>query len=176
VETGRLRIILLVAGICLTALLPLFAQTPEKAIGFWKTIDDKEGFTTSIMAVYTYEGELFGRIIVSFDEKTGALLETHNNPIQRIKTIPEQPKLLEIDLFWRLKRDEKRWRGGKILDPRSGKTFTCDCWVDDGKLIIRGKVGPFGLNSVFLKATTTDFPTGYSAPEIDSMRPNIPHL
>lgn len=174
--TGKLRIILLVAGICMSILLPITAQTPEEAIGFWKTIDGDEGFTTSIMAVYSYGGELYGRIIVSFDEKTGVLLETHHAPRKRVDTIASKPKLLEVDLFWKLERDEKRWKSGRILDPRSGKTFTCDCWVEDGKLTIRGRVGPFGLNSIFLKTDERDFPTGYSPPDLDSMKPNIPLL
>lgn len=160
----------------MTILLPLTAQAPEEAIGFWKTIHEKEGFTTSIMAVYSYKGELYGRIIVSFDEETGALLETHHNPKQRVKTIASQPKLLAVDLFWNLKQGETRWQNGKILNPRTGKTYTCECWVRDKKLVIRGKVGPFGINSIFLQATLQDFPSGYSPPTLASMEPNIPIL
>ena len=168
------RNIVIIAGICMAMLNPLFAQTPEDAIGFWKTVDEKEGFSTSIMAVYEYEEKLYGRIIVSFDEKTGALLETHRNPSQRIKTIADQPKLLEVDLFWELERAEDRWRGGRILDPRSGRSFTCDCWVDDQKLILRGRIGPFGLNSVFYPVHQRDFPAGYAPPELNRIVPNKP--
>jgi uncharacterized protein (DUF2147 family) len=168
------RFIVIFAGICMALLNPLTAQSPDDAIGFWKTIDEKEGFTTSIMAVYKYHEKLYGRIIVSFDEKTGELLETHRAPSQQITTIPRQPKLLEVDLFWEVERKGDRWKGGRILDPRSGRTFACDCWVHDSKLIIRGKVGPFGLNSVFYPVDGNDFPKGYIPPDLNEIIPNKP--
>lgn len=150
------------------------AQPPEDAIGYWKTIDGKEGFTTSIMAVYQYEGKLYGRIIVSFDEKTGALIETHRNPSQRIETVPSRPRLLEVDIFWGLSRGVDTWRGGRVLDPRSGRSYTCDSWVKDNTLILRGRFGPFGINSIFLPTEADDFPSGYDPPALHLMVPNIP--
>ncbi len=173
-DTGKIIRTLLIVGICLTLTLPLIAQTPEEAIGFWKTQHEKEGFTTSIMAVYVHNGELYGRIIVSFDEETGELLETHEKPSQRVGSLPHRPKLLEVDLFWNLERDTTKWRGGKIVDPRSGKTYTCDCWVKEGKLILRGRIGPFGVNSVFYAATSKDFPPGYTPPNLSAIIPHSP--
>lgn len=173
-DTGKQRRLLLFVGICMTIVLPLLAQTPEEAIGFWKTIHDKEGFTTSIMAVYEYQEQLYGRIIVSFDEQTGVLLETHNNPKQLIETITSRPRLLAVDIFWGLQKGKQRWKNGTILDPRTGRTFTCDCFVKDGNLIIRGRVGPFGLNSVFLRARRNDFPSDYDPPDLTAIVPNIP--
>jgi len=167
-------LLMIVLGICSISMQHLTANTPEDAIGFWKTVDEKANFTTSIMAVYRYEDKLYGRVIVSYDEKTGALLETHRNPYQRIETIPSRPLLLAVDIFWDLGREKERWRNGYVLDPRSGRRYTCDCWVKDKTLILRGRFGPFGLNSIFFPAETQDFPPGYTPPDLDHMTPNIP--
>lgn len=172
----RLRGILLTFGICLTLCSILPAETPEAVIGFWKSIDEQEGFTTSIMAVYRYDDQLYGRIIVSFDEQDGTLLETHEMPLQRVSTLPSNPKLLAVDLFWDLQWENSRWRDGKILDPRTGKTYTCETWVKGNLLILRGKVGPFGMNTIFHQAREEDFPSGYDPPDLRRMVPNRPHL
>ncbi len=171
---GKLSKTLLVAGICMVLMSPLSGTSPDDAIGFWKTEDEKKGFTTSIMMVYRYNGRLFGRIVVSYDEKDGTLLETHEHPQQRITTIGTHPKLLEVDIFWNLERGEDKWLGGTVFDPRSGRTYACDCWVRDDKLVLRGKFGPFGLNSVFPKALPNDFPPGYIPPDPLVSVPNIP--
>lgn len=173
---GKRKGILLTCGICLALCSTLIAQTPEAVVGFWKSIDEQEGFTTSIMAVYRHDDRLYGRIIVSFDEQSGALLETHVMPVQRVTTLPSNPKLLAVDLFWDLRWESSRWRDGKILDPRTGKTYSCDIWVKDKLLIIRGKVGPFGMNTIFHQARQEDFPIGYDPPNLQEMVPNKPYL
>ena len=172
--TGRRLTLMIVAGICLALWHPLDAQTPDEAIGFWKTVDSRKHFTTSIMAVYTYEEMLYGRIIVSFDEKSGALLETHHNAQQQIETVPGRPKLLEVDLFWNLRWEQDRYKGGTVLDPRSGRSFACESYVKDQTFILRGKIGPFGMNSVFYRALPEDFPAGYTPPDVQQMRPKLP--
>ncbi|MDD3366234.1 MAG: DUF2147 domain-containing protein [Sphaerochaetaceae bacterium] len=152
----------------------LVAGELTDAIGFWKSVDSKKGFTTSVIAVYEHNNLLYGRVVVGYDEKTGELIDTMYNPNQQVHKLPEQPLLLTIDIFWNLQPGGTRWLGGRILDPRSGRTYSCECWVQDGDLIIRGKVGPFGMNNVFHKAQQYDFPYGFILPDLQKFRPNIP--
>jgi len=145
------------------------ADDPEEAVGFWKTVDKGKGFTTSVIAVYIREDCLVGRIIVSNDEHTGEFIETYEAPMQRVSKLKENPFLLRINLFWGLKRTENRWVGGKVFDPRSGNTYRCEVWVEKGVLILRGQVGPFGLNNRFYPALAEDFPSGFVPPDLSTL-------
>ncbi len=169
----RKLILLLLIVIIMGSSLLAAGELPD-AIGFWKSIDSKQGFTTSIIAVYEHETKLFGRVVVSYDEKTGELVDTLDNPSKQVEKLPGNPLLITIDLFWNLVPDGNKWRGGRILDPRSGRMYACDCWVQDGDLIIRGKVGPFGMNNVFYKVYTHEFPPNFSIPDLQGFIPNIP--
>ncbi len=152
----------------------LTADNPQDAVGFWKTVDRGKGFTTSVIAVYIREDCLEGRIIVSYDEQTGAFIETFHAPMQRVSKLKGNPYLLGINLFWGLKRAENRWVGGKVFDPRSGNTFRCEVWVEKDVLILRGQVGPFGLNNRFYPALKEDFPPDFILPNLISIESIIP--
>lgn len=157
-------------------IVPLPATTSDDVLGFWKSTDAKQGFTTSVIAVYCYGENLYGRVVVSYDERTGALLETMYHPLQRVEKLTSKPKLLAIDIFWNMKSDNGKWRGGKVLDPRSGHVYACECWVHNGLLVLRGKIGPFGMNSIFYPVADSDFPTGFVRPELTSLVPSIPQI
>jgi uncharacterized protein (DUF2147 family) len=170
---GRVRTTFLLLFFVLRTSLML-ADNPQDAVGFWKTVDRGKGFTTSVIAVYIREDCLVGRIIVSNDEHNGAFIETFHAPMQRISKLKGNPYLLGINLFWGLKRAENRWVGGKVFDPRSGNTFRCEVWVDKDVLILRGQVGPFGLNNRFYPALEEDFPPEFILPDLASMESIIP--
>jgi len=162
---SRIRVTFLLLLLVLrTTFLP--ADDPQDAVGFWKTVDRNKGFTTSVIAVYLREDCLEGRIIVSYDEHTGAFIETFHAPVQSVAKLKDNPYLLGINLFWGLRRSEDRWVGGKVFDPRSGNTFRCEVWVDKEVLILRGQVGPFGLNNRFYPALEEDFPLGFIRPDL----------
>jgi uncharacterized protein (DUF2147 family) len=46
-------------------------------------------------------------------------------------------------IMWSLEQDDDEWSGGKIFDPKKGKTYNCKIWLDDGELKVRGYAGPF---------------------------------
>ncbi|HCS36872.1 MAG: hypothetical protein CVV48_16165 [Spirochaetae bacterium HGW-Spirochaetae-4] len=157
-------------------IFPLPATTSDDVVGFWKSTDAKQGFTTSVIAVYSYGESLYGRVVVSYDERTGELLETMYHPLQRVEKLASKPKLLAIDIFWNMKSNNGKWHGGKVLDPRSGHVYACECWVHNGLLVLRGKIGPFGMNSIFYPVVDSDFPTGFVRPELTGLVPSIPQI
>jgi len=169
----RARVMFLLLFLVLGATV-LPADNPQDAVGFWKTVDRGKGFTTSVIAVYIREDCLEGRIIVSYDEQTGAFIETFQAPKQRVSKLKGNPYLLGINLFWGLKRAENRWVGGKVLDPRSGNTFRCEVWVEKDVLVLRGQVGPFGLSNRFYPALKEDFPPDFILPNLTSIESIIP--
>ncbi len=165
---------MLLIFLCCMHSVPLTAQSATDAIGFWKTEDPKERFVTSIMVVYAYDDLLYGRIIVSYAEDDGRLLETWHHPQQRIETIGSRVHLLSTDIIWGLRRDGSRWKQGHVLDIRTGKRYGCDIWVEDDRLVLRGRLGPFGVRQIFLRATAQDMPVGIPFPSPDYFIPSPP--
>ena len=108
----------------------------RSAVGYWKTIDDETGEAKSIVKIYEVDGKYYGRV----DRlllKPGALCEKcegedHNAPIEGMV------------VMWGLNADgDGEYSGGKIFDPEKNKTYRCAIWLKDGKLMVRGYLGPF---------------------------------
>jgi uncharacterized protein (DUF2147 family) len=45
-----------------------------------------------------------------------------------------------------------RYEDGTILDPEDGKIYRGEIWVEDGKLKIRGSLGPLYRTRTWLRA------------------------
>ena len=116
------------------------ALAAEDISGLWKTIDDETGEAKSIVQIYEYQGMRFGRVIKLF-----------KNVDKTAVGIKGEPKIVGLDVIWNLKDEGNRFKGGKILDPAKGKIYSSEAWIEDGKLIVRGKIGPFGRNQTWLK-------------------------
>ena len=153
---------------------PLFSG--DKVIGFWKTINDRKGFTTSVIAVYKFENKVYGQVIIAYDEKTGDLIDTLYTPKQHIDGKKENSYLCRSNLFWGLVWNGLRWTGGFLIDPRNGKVYHCQIWEEDGILILRGEWGFFGLNQLLLPAEPGDYPFGFIIPDAESFLPAIPEF
>jgi uncharacterized protein (DUF2147 family) len=50
-----------------------------------------------------------------------------------------------------LSRDGDRYKGGSILDPEDGKVYRAEVWIEDGKLKVRGHLGPFHKTQTWVK-------------------------
>ncbi len=162
-------------SILLFIMCSVYAIGERNVVGFWKTIDDKENFTTSIIVSYIYKNKLYGKVIVSFDEKSGEYIESYLNPSIIAHKVEGKPLLLDIDIFYDLSFDGEKYSGGHVLDPRSGKTYKAEVWTNEDGLILRGKFGPFGMNNLFLPAGAKDFPAFVKVPNISSFTPYIPN-
>jgi uncharacterized protein (DUF2147 family) len=46
-----------------------------------------------------------------------------------------------------------RYKGGTITDPQDGKVYKSELWVEDGKLKVRGYLGPFYRTQTWLKGS-----------------------
>jgi uncharacterized protein (DUF2147 family) len=128
---------LVVLTACLGALVALAAETP---VGKWQTIDEKTGKVVSDVQLYEQGGKLFGKI-------TG--LTTPNDAQGKPKTCTacksadkDQP-IVGLVIIKDLGPSGERYKGGTILDPEDGKVYRAEVWVEDGKLKVRGSLGPF---------------------------------
>ena len=104
--------------------------------GIWITQDDETGKKKSEVLLYKNEGKLYGKILnLLLEEDKGKLCvnckrENKNLPIQGMVIIKD------------LKIIHKSWEDGTILDPKSGKTYSCYItFEDENTLKVRGYIG-----------------------------------
>ena len=128
----------------------------ENITGLWTTIDDETGEEKSVVQIYEYEGKYFGRVVKLFknvDKKAVGIKGNH--------------KIVGLDIIWNLEDRGEKFKGGKILDPTKGKIYSSEAWLENGNLILRGKIGPFGRNQTWIKNTDVSL-------MVKNIKPSIP--
>lgn len=155
---------------CLSFIFPSYAQEIQ---GFWKTISDETNQPQSIVGIYEYQGKYYGRIIATYDDK-GKIDATLDSPNGRAPGVEGEPFYTGLDIIWGLKPQDSKYLDGKILDPEKGRVYDAEMWRKDGNLIVRGKVWIFGANQEWLPAGPTDFPPGFTPPDMTQFVPQIP--
>lgn len=157
------------------ALLASFSLwSAEDISGYWKTISDVDGRAQSIIAVYPYQGRYYGRIIGSFNEE-GKMDDSIYKPVKRAPGVVGTPFYSGMDIIWDLEDRGNRFKG-KILDPEHGDIYNSELWVDNGNLMVRGKLFIFGRTQQWLPAEKGDFPKGFKVPDLKSFVPTIPQV
>lgn len=109
----------------------------QSVTGTWKTIDDKTGKEKSYVKLYeTKSGKIQGdvsKILTKGKEDakcTDCKGDNKNKPIQG------------MTIIWGLEKDGNDWANGKILDPNSGKEYSCKMKLKDkNTLEVRGFMG-----------------------------------
>ena len=116
--------------------------------GKWKTIDDETGKEKGIVEIYEHKGKIYGKIIEIFEQSKKHLKcekcegEDHNKPI------------LGLNIIKGLKKNGDVYDGGKIVDPKNGKSYHCKITLDGkDKLIVRGYIGIslFGRSQTWIR-------------------------
>ena len=132
-------------------------------IGFYKTVDDSTGKSTAVVRLYECGDYMCGRIVALFDETGTTIAETIRNPIRVADKVKGKPKVDGLDIIWNMRWDERRaeFRGGRIMDPKSGRVYRSAIWQDpnDANLLrVRGMIGPFGRTQVWHVMPYEDLP------------------
>ena len=104
--------------------------------GVWITQDDETGKKKSEVLLYKNEGKLYGKILnLLLEEDKGKLCvnckgENKNLAIEGMVIVEG------------LELNGKIWEEGTILDPKSGKTYSCYItFENDNTLKVRGYIG-----------------------------------
>ena len=104
--------------------------------GVWITQDDETGKKKSEVLLYKNEGKLYGKILnLLLEEDKGKLCvnckgENKNLAIEGMVIVEG------------LELNGKTWEEGTILDPKSGKTYSCYItFENDSTLKVRGYIG-----------------------------------
>jgi uncharacterized protein (DUF2147 family) len=110
-----------------------FSQT---IFGKWKTVDDETGMENGIVEIYEKAGKVYGRIIEILEKEKKHLKceicegEDKNKPI------------LGLVIIKGLKKKGDFYEGGKVTDPKNGKSYHCKMNLEGkDKLIVRGYIG-----------------------------------
>lgn len=164
---------LMVFWVCLMAFSSsLWAQS---VVGFWKTVDEKTGKVQSIVAIYEYQNQCFGRIIATYGSD-GNFSDSIENPKTRAPGVEGEPFYSGMDIIWNLKKKGDKYTKGNILDPDQGRVYSAEMWLHEGNLVVRGQLLFFGRNQTWLPASDIDFPQGFRKPDLAQLVPQIPKV
>ncbi|WPM05574.1 DUF2147 domain-containing protein [Borreliella sinica] len=131
----------------------------NEVLGYWVGYDDVSNIKNSIIYVYKYDGEVYGRILTII--KDGKKYDTKNPSGDTVVGF-ENLAIEGLDFMWGLKYSStsKKWDRGKIIDPKNGKIYNSEMSVDSktGNLVTKGKVWIFGRSKVWTRAKFDEIP------------------
>ncbi|MEO7431616.1 MAG: DUF2147 domain-containing protein [Dokdonella sp.] len=107
-------------------------------VGTWTSIDDATGKPKSIVQITETGGKLEGKVL--------EVLQSDQGPHPVCKECDGDRKNQPIEgmtIIWDVQKDGDVWDGGKILDPKNGKTYKVKLTLTDNgqKLDVHGYVG-----------------------------------
>jgi len=105
------------------------AQTANLVLGKWKTIDDETGRIKSIVEISERDGELFGTVVELF-----RLPEEDQHPIcSDCEDDRKDQPALGMEIVRNMAQVDKslEWEDGTICDPKNGKIYDCEMWLDE---------------------------------------------
>lgn len=128
------------ATICvLIFTLSVFSQV-DKIVGKWKTIDDADGSTKSIVHIFkATNGKYYGKVEKLFKNPDKLCTECEgankNKPVLGMMVVNGM-----VDKDGNL-------TNGTILDPNNGKVYRCSMSIDSktGSLSVRGSLDKMGI-------------------------------
>ena len=119
----------------------------QSAVGIWKNIDDEDGKEKSHIEIYEHNGKLKGKVIKLLPTATITKCEACTGA-------NKGKSILNMEILWDLSKKGNAWDNGKILDPKSGKVYSCKIELNGiDKLKVRGYVGVsmFGRTQTWYK-------------------------
>ena len=146
-KSNTMKKILAPLWIAAVALPALAQMTPA---GLWRSMDDNTGEAKAEISIKDNgKGGLNGVVERSLVKSTGEL-----NCSLCADDRKDKPKVgMEIIRGAVKVASEDAWEGGTIIDPESGKVYKLRLAPIDGgkKLQVRGYIGPFYRNQVWLR-------------------------
>lgn len=103
--------------------------------GKWKTIDDETGKARSIVEIFKKsDGKYYGKILQ-------LLIKPENVKCVKCSDDRKDKPLVGLEIIRGLKKDDGKFSGGTITDPKNGKTYKCTISPKGDKLDVRGYIG-----------------------------------
>lgn len=125
----------IVTTVLIFSTLSLFAQ--NEIIGKWLS-QDKE----AMIEIYENQGKYFGKFVwlkKATDAKGQPLTDTQN-PNAALRKQPLMNMVMLSNMYF----TDKKWKGGTIYNPESGKSYRCEMWQSKPQTLnVRGYLGLF---------------------------------
>lgn len=121
--------------------LPSISSGQNPILGHWKTIDDETGRVKSIVEISEREGQLYGTVVELF-----RLPEEDQDPHCDLCDDDRKDKrVLGMEIVRNMVQDGQKleWEDGTICDPKNGKVYDCEMWIDPdnmNELKVRGYI------------------------------------
>ncbi len=131
------------------------AEEPGDALGYWLTEMGR-----AVIEIYEENGGYFGRIAAQkdplylpgeIDGMDGRERVDLENPDPELRNRPIQGMTFMTNFAW----SKGKFRGGKIYDAETGKTWRGQFWLEDEETLkLRGYIGIslFGRNTMWTRA------------------------
>lgn len=119
-----------------------YAANPDDITGYWRTIDDKTGFTLTIVKIEKAKNGTYLGSVVELIPRAGYV------PFEICQRCPApftDRNVMQMPLLWNLKTDpsqELHYTDGYVIDPHVGKIYALDVKLSASgrQLTLRGKV------------------------------------
>ena len=114
----------------------VFAQNTDDILGYWLNQDND-----AKIEIYKEDNSFFGKLfwLKEPNEKDGSPKIDDKNPNENLRDRNLQGLVIVKNL--KFDKKDKEWSGGKIYDPKSGKTYKCFAKIDGENLNLRGYIG-----------------------------------
>ncbi|UPT70571.1 MAG: DUF2147 domain-containing protein [Flavobacterium sp. JAD_PAG50586_2] len=120
----------------------------QSILGKWKTIDDISGKEKGIVEIFEYKNKIYGRIVDIFEADKKHL------KCEKCEGEDKNKPILGMNIIKGMKKKEDVYEGGKIVDPKNGKSYHCKITPEGkDKLIVRGYIGItlFGRSQTWIR-------------------------
>lgn len=112
--------------------------------GTWKQVDDESGKVTSIIQITDDNGEYQAKVLKLENRSAEDIARDGATPVcVKCDGKRKNQPIVGMTIMWGVTKDDEVWDGGKILDPKSGKTYKVKLSMEDGgqKLKVRAYLG-----------------------------------
>jgi uncharacterized protein (DUF2147 family) len=110
----------------------------QDVTGTWKTIDDNTGEVKSHVEIYKQGNQYYGKVKKVLDPnapRPALCVECDG----KLKNQPIEGMVIMKDL----QKSGKMYKGGTVIDPANGKSYTCKIWLNEDNpdlLMVRGYI------------------------------------
>ncbi len=136
-QMARRAMILLALFYVNLFLMPALAQQPaaDAVAGIWEADDGTVKLDMYKNGTEVQARLLYGNELVEADNITFKKDAKNPDPAMRSRSMKN------VVFIWGLRWDGSQWTGGSLYDGSSGRTYSCQVQVKDGKMHLRGYLG-----------------------------------
>lgn len=115
-----------------------FTFGQNNMVGQWTTVDDNTGEERSIVEIYKVNNKYFGKVVKLLKE------EFKDKKCDQCKGADFNKPIEGLVIIKNMVLVDGELKKGEILDPETGKFYTCKIWSDEkDKLNVRGYIAFF---------------------------------